>query len=122
GEKTRFDSDEITDRMQVLQPNTLQQLVKNAKKPHAWSVNSRGPVYNGAAQSTLRNKRAYWRKAASGSKKIIEIFQTNKAAEPNTDLTFENTYDSSDDDDNKFTLESLNSLLKKKKDDLRLRM
>ena len=49
------------------------------------------------------------------------MFPTNEvAAELDTNLTFftfENTYDSSD-DDNEFTLESLNSLLKKKKDDL----
>ncbi len=79
-------------------------------------------MYNGDAQSTLRNKRAYWRKAALGSKKITEMFPTNEAAKPDTNptfFTFENAYDSSD-DDNEFTLESLDSLLKKKKDDLRL--
>ena len=84
GEETRFDSDEITDGMQAWKPNTLEQLIENAKL-HVWAVNSRGPVYNGAAKSTLRNKRAYWRKVASGSKKITEMFPTNEAAKPNTD-------------------------------------
>ena len=83
-EETRFDSDEITDGMQAWKPNTLEQLIENAKL-HVWAVNSRGPVYNGAAKSTLRNKRAYWRKVASGSKKITEMFPTNEAAKPNTD-------------------------------------
>src|SRR6266540_6768544 len=107
GEETCFDSDEVTDGMQALKPNTLEQLVENAKTSNAWAVNSRRPVYNGAAQSTLRNKKAYWRKAASGFKKITEMFPTNETAEPNTDLTFEDMYDSSDDDDNEFTLEFL---------------
>ena len=122
GEETRFDNDEITNGMKELQSNTLEQLIENAKKAHVWNESSRGPVYNGDAQSTLRNKRAYWRKAALGSKKITEMFPTNEAAEPDTNptfFTFENAYDSSD-DDNEFTLESLDSLLKKKKDDLRL--
>ena len=122
GEETRFDNDEITNGMKELQSNTLEQLIENAKKAHVWNESSRGPVYNGDAQSTLRNKRAYWRKAALGSKKITEMFPINEAAEPDTNptfFTFENAYDSSD-DDNEFTLESLDSLLKKKKDDLRL--
>src|SRR6266540_1591138 len=122
GEETRFDNDEITNGMKELQSNTLEQLIENAKKAHVWNKSSRGPVYNGDAQSTLRNKRAYWRKAALGSKKITEMFPTNEAAEPDTNptfFTFENAYDSSD-DDNEFTLESLDSLLKKKKDDLQL--
>ena len=59
GEETRFDSDEITDGMQALKPNTLEQLVENAKTSNAWAVNSRRLVYNGAAQSTLRNKKVY---------------------------------------------------------------
>ena len=59
GEETYFDSDEITDEMKALQPNTLEQLVENAKKSHIWDVNARKPVYDGAAQSTLHNKRAY---------------------------------------------------------------
>ena len=99
-------------------------MIENAKS-HVWAVNSRGPVYNGAAKSTLRNKRAYWRKAASGSKKITEMFPTNEAAKPNTDndLPFDDTYESSDDDDNKFTLESPDLLFKKKNEvDLWLRM
>ncbi|CAI2201298.1 4253_t:CDS:1, partial [Funneliformis geosporum] len=54
-------------------------LVKNAKS-YAWAVNSRRPVYIGDAESTLRNKRAYWRKSASGSKKITEMFPVNEAA------------------------------------------
>ncbi len=86
------------------------------------AVNSRRPVYNDAAQSTLCNKKAYWRKAALGSKKIMEMFLTNETAEPNTDLTFKDMYDSSDDNDNEFTLEFLDLILKKRKDDLRLRI
>ena len=45
--------------MQALQLNVLNQLIENAKEPHVWNVNSHKPVYNSAAQSTLRNKRAY---------------------------------------------------------------
>jgi len=84
GEETRFDNDEITNGMKELQSNTLEQLIENAKKAHVWNKSSRRPVYNGNAQSTLRNKRAYWRKAALGSKKITEMFPTNEAAEPDT--------------------------------------
>ncbi len=50
------------------------------------------------------------------------MFPTNETVELNTDLTFEDMYDSSDDDDNEFTLEFLDSILKKRKDDLWLRM
>ena len=61
---------EFVDRMQ---PNMLEQLVENAKKLHVWALNSRGPVYTGTVQSTLRNKRAYRWKATSGSKRITEM-------------------------------------------------
>ncbi|CAI2194028.1 12153_t:CDS:1, partial [Funneliformis geosporum] len=73
---------------------TLQQLVKNAKS-HTWAVDSHKPVYIGDAESTLHNKRAYWRKAALGSKKITEMFLANEATKSNTnntnndDLTFD---------------------------------
>jgi len=60
GKEIHFDSDEVTDRMQALKPNMLKQLVKNAKTSNTWVVNSHRPVYNGAAQLTLRNKKAYW--------------------------------------------------------------
>ena len=105
--------------MKALQPNMLEQLVENAKSSSAWTVNSRKPIYNGIIQSILRNKRAYWKKVALGSKKITEMFSTNEAAEPKINSTFfkfEDTYDSSDDND-EFTLESLNLLLEKKKND-----
>jgi len=127
GEETRFDSDEITQSLQELQPNILKQLVENAKRSHAWVEKSRGPIYKGAAESTLRNKRAYLRKAALGSKKITDMFPTSEVAEPSTDDddptfdTFDDIYDSGNDNDNEFTLESLDLLLKKTKDDLRLR-
>jgi hypothetical protein len=80
-------------------------------------LNSRGPVYSGDTKSILRNKRAYWQKAAIGSKKITEIFSTNETAKPNTDnddLAFDDICDSSNDDDNEFTLRSLDLLLKKR--------
>ncbi len=54
------------------------------------------------------------------------MFITNETAESNVDNnnpTFDNIYISSDnDDDDKFLLESLDLLLKKKKDDLWLQM
>jgi len=50
------------------------------------------------------------------------MFPTNETAKPNIDLTFEDIYDSSNDDDNEFTLEFLDSILKKRKDNLRLQM
>src|ERR1043165_6071704 len=81
GEETRFDSYEITQSLQELQPNILKQLVENAKRLHAWVEKSRGPIYKGTAESTLRNKRAYLRKAALGSKKITDMFPTNEVAE-----------------------------------------
>jgi hypothetical protein len=123
GEETRFDSDEVMQSLQALQQNTLKELVENAKGSHAWAKKSRGPIYKGGAQSTLRNKRANLRKAALGSKKITDMFSTNEVAEPNTDnddLTLDDIYDSRDDDE-EFTLESLDLLLKTKKDDLWLR-
>ncbi len=107
-----------------MQSNILKQLVENAKRSHAWVKKSRGPIYKGDTQSTLRNKKTYLRKAALGSKKITDMFPTGEVAKPNTDnddLTFDDIYDNSNDNGNKFTLESLDSLLKKKKDDLRLR-
>jgi len=119
GEETRFDSDEITQLLQELQPNVLKQLVENAKRSHAWVEKSRGPVYKGDAQSTLRNKKAYLRKAALGSKKITDMFPTSEVA--NDDPIFDDIYDSDNENDNEFTLKSLDLLLKKKKDDLRLR-
>ena len=108
GEEIRMDSDEITEQLQALQPNAFEQLVENAKKSRVWATNPRGPIYKGDAQSTLRNKRAYWRKAASGSKKITDMFPDINLescnltfdGESNTkscDLTFD---DSSDYDDN----------------------
>lgn len=124
GEITCFNNNEIN-KIEELQPNALEQLIENVKSSYAWTENSRKPVYNGAAQSTLRNKKAYWKKAALGSKKITDMFSINETVKPNTNstiFTFEDTYDSSDDDENEFTLESLDSLLKKKKDDVRLRM
>ena len=127
GEETRFDSYEITQSLQELQPNILKQLVENAKRLHAWVEKSRGPIYKGTAESTLRNKRAYLRKAALGSKKITDMFPTNEVAETSTDDddptfdTFDDIYDSGNDNDNEFILESLDLLLKKTKDDLRLR-
>ena len=48
GEETRFDSDEITQSLQELQPNMLKQLVENAKKSNVWAEKSRGPIYKGA--------------------------------------------------------------------------
>ena len=56
-EEIRFDSDEVTQSLQASQPNTLKQLVENAKGSYAWAKKSRGPIYKGDAQSTLRNKR-----------------------------------------------------------------
>ncbi|CAG8682496.1 14975_t:CDS:2 [Gigaspora margarita] len=125
GEENRFDSEEIMDQLQGLQQNILEQLVENAKT-NIWATSSRGPIYRGNAESTLRNKRVYWKKAASGSKKISDMFSLKNVEAPeshmeNYDFTFDDTYDSSDDDDSKFTLESLDLLLKNKSDDLRLR-
>ncbi len=48
----------------------------------------------------------------------MKVFLTNETAEPNIDLIFKNMHDSSNDDDNKFTLEFLDLILKKRKDDL----
>jgi hypothetical protein len=97
GEENRFDSEEITDQLQALQQNALEQLVENAKKTGAWATSSRGQIYRGDAESTLRNKRAYWKKAASGSKKITDMFPLKdvEVAESYTesyDLTFDDTY------------------------------
>ena len=58
------------------------------------------------------------------SKKITDIFPTNEVADPNTDNddpAFDDIYDSNNDNDNEFTLESLDLLLKRKNDDLWLR-
>ncbi|RHZ63478.1 hypothetical protein Glove_329g39 [Diversispora epigaea] len=110
GEKTHFDSDEFTDEIPETQLNILEQLIKNAKKSNIWVKNSRGPVYNGTAPSTLHNKKAYWKKVVSDSMKITEMFQV---IESDTDYIFEDIYDS--DNDNKFNLKSLDILLKKKK-------
>ena len=42
GEENRVDSEEITDQLQVLQQNALEQLVENAKKTGVWATSSRG--------------------------------------------------------------------------------
>ena len=88
--KTRFDSNEITQSLQELQPNILKQLVENAKRSHAWVEKSRGPIYKGTAESTLRNKRAYLRKVATDDNDpTFEWFDT-----------FDDIYDSNNDNDN----------------------
>ncbi|CAG8752763.1 5291_t:CDS:2, partial [Cetraspora pellucida] len=105
-----------------LQQNTLKQLVENAKTK-IWITSSHRPIYKDDAESTLHNKRAYWKKAASGSKKITNMFPLKNVEVPksyteNYNFTFDDTYNSSDDDNSKFTLGSLDLLLKNKSDDL----
>ena len=97
-------------------------MVENAKGSYTWVKKSRGLIYEGGAQLTLYNKRANLRKATLGSKKITNMFSTNKVAESNTDnddLTLDDIYNSRD-NDKEFILESLDLLLKTKKDDLQL--
>lgn len=86
----------------------------------------------------MRNKKTAWRKAASDTKKITNWFPTinsDQITSNNTDeflldefsydeidgLPYDEVVNSSDNDDNKFTLKSLDALLKKKPDDVRLR-
>ena len=113
-----MDNDEISDQLHALQP--LEQLIENAKKLGVWDVKLRGPIYKGTAESTLHNKRAYWRKAASDSKKITDMFPTKEDFELTIDhdnlddLIFDDSSDNNNDD--KFTLKSLDLLLKKKND------
>ncbi|CAG8679236.1 7595_t:CDS:1, partial [Cetraspora pellucida] len=73
GEENLFDSKDIIDQLQGLQQNTLEQLVENAKTK-IWTTSSREPIYRSNAESTLYNKRAYWKKAASGSKRLLICF------------------------------------------------
>jgi hypothetical protein len=80
------------------------------------------------AESTLRNKRAACRKAASGSRKITtwlsREISINNEVNNNHQLLFDEVFDeadSSDDKNNEFTLASLDALLKKKPEDMRLR-
>ncbi|CAG8617667.1 19840_t:CDS:2 [Cetraspora pellucida] len=93
----------IMDQLQGLQQNTLEQLVKNAKTK-IWTTSS-----------------------PSGSKKITNMFSLKNIEVfelyiENYNFTFDDIYNSSDNNNSKFTLESLDLLLKNKSDDLQLRM
>jgi hypothetical protein len=67
-------------------------------------------------------KEVKWRKAASGFSKITTWFPNEISDNTNNyKLFFDKAIDSSDDDDNKFTLVSLDALIKKNSKDVRLR-
>lgn len=108
-ENEPLNDDRFTEELGEVQVDALEELIKNARQSDAWVVKGRKPIYTGFAESTLRNKRAAWRKAASGSSKITNWFSINNAS---SDYPFE----SSDEEDNSFTLASLDALLKKNSD------
>lgn len=120
-----FDDDQFVKDLEGMQPNVLEELVKNARQSNPWITKGRKQFYTGFAKSTLRNKKAAWRKAASGSNKITNWFPKTVDSD---ELPFEmvNSSDedelpfkmvnSSDEDDNMFTLASLDALLRKKSD------
>jgi hypothetical protein len=124
-----------------VESSVLEELIKNARRPDLWVMKGRKRFYTGAAESTLRNKKAALRKAASGSSKITNWLSRevdnevtdpsnnnyqlplDEAANSNSDevtnpsennhqLPFDEIADSSDDDNN-FTLALLDTLLKK---------
>jgi hypothetical protein len=118
-ENEPLSDDQFTEELGRVQVDALEKLVKNARQSDAWVVKGRKPIYTGLAESTLRNKRAAWRKAASGSSKITNWLPVNNASS-DYELPFE-TIESSDEEDNSFTLASLDALLKKNSD-VRLRI
>ena len=118
-ENEPLSDDQFTEELGRVQADALEELVKNARQSDAWVVKGRKPIYTGLAESTLRNKRAAWKKAASGSSKITNWFPINNTSS-DYELPFE-TIESSDEEDNSFTLASLDVLLKKNSD-VRLRI
>ena len=111
-----LNDDEFTEELGNVQADALEELIKNARQLDAWVVKGRKPIYTGLAGSTLRNKRAAWRKAASGSSKITNWFPINNASGDSGDSSDYETIESSDEEDNSFTLASLDVLLKKNSD------
>ena len=69
-----LNDDEFTEELGNVQADALEELIKNTRQSDAWVIKGRKPIYTGLAGSTLRNKRAAWRKAASGSSKITNWF------------------------------------------------
>ncbi|RIB17724.1 hypothetical protein C2G38_2087645 [Gigaspora rosea] len=84
--------DEFLEALQGLRPEVFEKLIEGAKKPNVWKK-GRKPAYTGFASSTLRNKRAAWRKAASGSKKITNwlLANNNQLPQNKQELLFEDT-------------------------------
>ena len=62
--------DKFVEDLEGMQPNVLKELVKNARQSNTWIMKGRKQFYTGFAKSTIRNKKAVWKKAASGSNKI----------------------------------------------------
>src|SRR2546423_7783266 len=113
-ENEPLSDDQFTEELERVQADALEELVKNARQSDAWVVKGRKPIYTGLAESTLRNKRAAWKKAASGSSKITNWFPINNTSS-DYEFPFE-TIESSNEKDNSFTLASLDALLKKNSD------
>ena len=73
-ESEPIDDNQFVEELRGVNPNVFEELIKNAKQPNTWKTKGRKQYYIGSAESTLRNKRAAWRKVALGSKKITIWF------------------------------------------------
>ncbi|CAG8467223.1 5919_t:CDS:2 [Scutellospora calospora] len=118
-----------------VKPSILEKLINNTKHLEVWKMKGQKRIYMSFAQSTLRNKRAALRKAASGSNKITDwiSYDLSDSGTKNSINNIHNVeneneyndilfYDSSNNEDGKFTLESLDIMLKNNSDDIRLRI
>lgn len=122
---------QFVQELKEVKPSVFEELIKQARQPGTWATKGRKRFYAGSAESTLCNKRAALKKAAAGSSKITDWFSGNPSINnkanstyDKTDLLFDEAVNSSDDDDddhNKFNLASLDALLAKKPEDVRLR-
>lgn len=149
-DKTNFDTwlddksepvnnNQFVEELRRVNPNVFEELVKNAKQPDMWKTKGRKRYYTGSAKSTLCNKRAAWRKAALGSKKITTWFtneistdcidsssyneknnnyellfdEAGNSSDIDNELPFDEAGNLSDDDDDNLTLAFLDALLKK---------
>ena len=126
-ESEPLNDNQFIEELERLRPDAFEQLIKKAEQSNTWVIKGRKPSYTGSAPSTLRNKRAAWKKAASNTNKITNWFPTatKRSISSDTDESLDEIdellYDevvNSGNDDSEFTLNSLDTILKEKPDDV----
>lgn len=113
---------EFDRQLSQLTPASLEQLIENAKKSEVQASDSkeRPWVYRGNAPSSLRGKRAMWRKAADGCGKVTDWLAPTASRDTLLPVELEDAGNVSDNNE-EYTLEMLDSLLEKSKHvDIRL--